>query len=322
MDSPLRIVFMGTAELACASLEMLAAQPDFTVAAVVTQPDRPKGRELKLQPSPVKAAALRLQLAVLQPERARNAGFVAELGALGPELIVVVAYGQILPPEILALPRFGCLNVHTSLLPKYRGAAPIQWAILNGESETGVTVMRMDAGLDTGDILTQRATPIGHEDDSQTLHDRLAGLGAELLAQTIREHVAGTITPRPQPIEGVSHARKIVKDDGLLEWTLPARALWNKVRAFTPWPGAFTHLPAQPKPRLLKIWKSEVTEASGEPGILLQADANGIVTGCGKGALRILSLQLEGGRRLTAREFLAGHPLSAGQQFAGSDYLV
>ena len=320
--SPLRIVFMGTAELACASLETLAAQPDFTVLAVVTQPDRPKGRDLKLQPSPVKAAALRLGLAVLQTERARNADFVAQLGALRPELIVVVAYGQILPPEILALPKFGCLNVHTSLLPKYRGAAPIQWAILNDESETGVTIMRMDAGLDTGDILTQRATPILLEDDSQTLHDRLAGLGAGLLVQTIRDHVAGRITPRPQPIEGVSHARKIVKGDGLLEWTLSARMLWNRVRAFTPWPGAFTHLPAQPKPRLLKIWQAEVTDASGEPGVLLRADANGIVTGCGKGALRVLSLQLEGGRRLTTREFLAGHPLSAGQQFAGSDYLV
>jgi methionyl-tRNA formyltransferase len=318
--SPLRIVFMGTAELACASLETLAAQPDFTVLAVVTQPDRPKGRDLKLQPSPVKASALRLQLAVLQPERARNADFVAQLGALRPELIVVVAYGQILPPEILALPRFGCLNVHTSLLPKYRGAAPIQWAILNDESETGVTVMRMDAGLDTGDILAQTTTPITPEDDSQTLHDRLAGLGAGLLAKTIRDHVAGRMTPRPQPIEGVSHARKIVKDDGLLDWTLPARALWNKVRAFTPWPGAFTHLPAHPKPRLLKICHAEVIEASGEPGVFLQADANGIVAACGQGALRISSLQLEGGRRLAAREFLAGHPLSPGQKFAGSDY--
>src|ERR1700722_12242550 len=172
--SQLRIIFMGTAKLACASLEALIAQPDFAVVTVVTQPDRPKGRELKLQFPPVKEVALRLQLPVLQPERARNEGFVQELRALQPDLIVVAAFGQILPQAILDLPRFRCLNVHTSLLPKYRGAAPIQWAILDGEAETGVTIMKMDAGLDTGDILTQQATPIQPEDDSQTLHDRLA----------------------------------------------------------------------------------------------------------------------------------------------------
>ena len=156
----------------------------------------------------------------------------------------------------------------------------------------------------------------------QILHDRLAQVGAALLVPTIRDYIAGKITPRPQPAEGATHARKITKEDGSLDWTKPAHGLWNQIRAFTPWPGAFTHLPIQPKPRLLKIWQSEVAEASGEPGVLLQADASGIVTACGKDALRILNLQLEGGRRLTTREFLAGHPLSAGQQFAGGDYLV
>ena len=195
----LRIIFMGTAELSCASLQALAGNPQFQIAAVVTQPDRPKGRDLKPQPSPVKSLALKLGLPVLQPPRARDEQFIAELRALQPDLIVVVAYGQILPPAILDLPRHGCLNVHTSLLPKYRGAAPIQWAIANGDTETGVTIMKMDAGLDTGDIVAQRRTPIRPEDDSATLHDRLAQLGAELLVQTIPDYVAGKIQPVRNP---------------------------------------------------------------------------------------------------------------------------
>lgn len=305
---------MGTAELACASLEVLMCQPDFAVLAVVTQPDRPKGRDLKMQPSPVKEVALRAQLPVLQPERARHESFVQELRSLQPDLIVVAAYGQILPQTILDLPGFGCLNVHTSLLPKYRGAAPIQWAILDGEAETGVTIMKMDAGLDTGDILTQQSTPIRAEDNSQILHDRLAKLGAALLVQTVRDYVAGKITPRPQPVEGASHARKISKEDGRLDWTKPAPALWNRIRAFTPWPGAFTHLTAQPRPHLLKIWQAEVADQSGQPGEILSADKTGIVVACGEKALRILNLQREGGRRLTAQEFLAGHPLKPGDK--------
>ncbi len=197
----LRIIFMGTAELSCASLESLARDEPFHVAAVVTQPDKPKGRDLKLQPSPVKSLALKLNLPVLQPERARDEKFIGELRALQPDLIVVVAYGHILPQTILDLPKFGCLNVHTSLLPKYRGAAPIQWAIANGETETGVTVMKMDAGLDTGPIVSQRRTTILPADDSATLHDRLARLGAELLLRyhsrfCRRKNPAATATRR------------------------------------------------------------------------------------------------------------------------------
>jgi methionyl-tRNA formyltransferase len=312
--SQLRIIFMGTAELACASLEALIAQPDFMVVAVVTQPDRPKGRDMKPQPSPVKSTATRHHFPILQPERARNEEFVSQLRALQPDLIVVAAYGQILPKAILELPRFGCLNVHTSLLPKYRGAAPIQWAILNGDPETGVTIMKMDAGLDTGDILTETKTAIDSADNSQTLHDRLAELGAELLVPTIRDYTAGKITPHPQPTEGVSHARKISKEDGHLDWHQPAPVLWNRIRAFTPWPGAFTHLPAQPKPVLLKVWQAEITDHSGAPGEILQADKSGIVVACAGQALRILNLQREGGRRMTAQEFLAGHPLTTGQK--------
>jgi len=238
----MRIVFMGTAELSCASLETLAGDEKYFVAAVITQPDKPKGRDLKLQPSPVKSLALKLNLPVLQPARARDEQFIAELRGLKPDLIVVVAYGHILPQTILDLSEFGCLNVHTSLLPKYRGAAPIQWAIANGETETGVTVMKMDAGLDTGPIISQRRIPILPEDDSATLHDRLARLGAELLAQTIPDFVAGKVQPQPQPVEGVGHAPKIKKEDGRIDWNLPAKTIWNRLRAFTPWPGAFTFL--------------------------------------------------------------------------------
>jgi methionyl-tRNA formyltransferase len=274
---------------------------------------------------------------------------------LQPDLIIVVAYGQILPPAILDLPRHGCLNIHPSLLPKYRGAAPIQWAIANGDTETGVTIMKMDAGLDTGPIVSQRRTPIRSEDDSATLHDRLAQLGAELLVQTIPDYVAGKIQPVPQPAAGASRAAKIKKEDGRIDWNQPAQTIWNRLRAFTPWPGAFTFLskamegtassvPSFAKSqgsdealpsKMIKIWKAEVIEeVSGrdsalrrpdaaarrphlgqKPGEILSADKTGIVVGCGQNALRILELQREGGRRLTAAEFLAGHSIKVGESF-------
>ena len=304
---------MGTAELSCDSLWALIESPQFQVVAVVTQPDRPKGRELKLQPSPVKELALQAGLPVLQPERARDEAFLDALRDLQPDLIAVAAYGQILPQSILDLPRYGCLNVHTSLLPWYRGAAPIQWAILNGDAETGVTIMKMDAALDTGDILTQATTPIHPEDNAETLHDRLARMGAELLVQTIPDYVAGKLTSQPQPAAGATYAPKIKKQDGHLDWNQPALTLWNRVRGLMPWPGAFSYLPGQPQPHLLKIWHAEVVERSGPPGEVLQADKAGIVVGCGREALRILILQREGGRRLPAQDFLAGHPLRPGQ---------
>ncbi len=311
----LRVIFMGTAELACASLAALLRAPDVQVIAVVSQPDKPKGRDLKLQPTPVKSVALAAGLPVLQPARARDAAFIEELRQLQPELIVVAAYGQILPQAILDLPRHGCLNVHTSLLPQYRGAAPIQWAILDGLSETGVTIMRMDAGLDTGDILTQTATPITADDNAQTLHDRLAQLGGALLVQSIPDYIAGRIAPRPQPAAQATYARKITKGDGRLDWTQPARVLWNRVRGFTPWPGAFTCQQVEGKPRLLKIWSATLEEGgSAPPGEVLGADKHGIVVACGQGALRILELQREGGRRLSAQEFLSGNELKVGER--------
>ena len=313
----LRIIFMGTAPLAAASLEALARAANSEVVAVVTQPDRPKGRDLMPQPSAVKTLAVRLGVPVLQPEKARDPDFISRLGDLRSDLIVVAAYGQILPAAILDLPSFRCLNVHASLLPKYRGAAPIQWALLNGDAETGVTIMQMEPTLDTGPILSQETLPIRPEDDAQTLHDRLALTGAELLLRTIPGYVEGTIQPRPQPSDGVSYARKITKEDGRLDWALPARALWNRVRGLTPWPGTFGHLPAGPAAILLKIWQASPLDeqGGGEPGTILRADKSGLVVACGEGALQLLTVQREGGRRLAARDFLAGHPLKPGQHF-------
>lgn len=308
----LRIIFMGTPELSCPSLESLLKWPGCEIAAVVTQPDRPKGRALHLEPSPVKVVALRAGLPILQPERARNETFVEQVRALKPDLIVVVAYGQILSQPLLDAPRFGCINVHTSLLPKYRGAAPIQWAILNDEIETGITIMKMDAGLDTGPILTQARTPIEAMDTSETLHDRLAELGAALLLQTIPEFVASKILPQSQPAGSVSYAPKIKKEDGRIHWNQPARAVWNRVRAFSPWPGAFSLLPQHPRPLMLKIWSAEIASAAGKPGEILESSRAGILIACGEQALRVLTLQREGGRCLGAREFLSGLPLNPG----------
>ncbi|MBN2507849.1 MAG: methionyl-tRNA formyltransferase [Verrucomicrobia bacterium] len=310
-----RILFMGTAELACESLAALCAHPAFQVVAAVTQPDRPRGRNLLPQPPPVKVLAQREGLPVLQPERARAASFLHELQDYAPDLIVVAAYGQILPQTLLDLPRHGCLNVHASLLPQYRGAAPIQWALLNGESETGVTIMQMDAGLDTGPILAQRTTPIEPGDDAQTLHNRLAALGATLLLDTIPGYLAGQIRPRPQPAQNASYARKITREDGHMDWHKPAETLHRQVRALTPWPGSYTRLPGGPKPVLLKIWSATIEpHHRGAPGEVLHAGKSGIVVACGENALRLLDVQREGGRRLPAGAFLAGHPLSPGQR--------
>jgi len=314
--APLRIIFMGTAELACASLNALKQWTGCEVVAVVTQPDKPKGRDLKLQPSQVKKLALELNLPVQQPIKARAPDFVTTLREFVPDLIVVVAYGQILPQTVLDLPRLGCLNVHTSLLPKYRGAAPIQWAILDDEAQTGVTIMKMDAGLDTGDILAQSVTPILPADNAETLHDRLALIGAELLTDTIPNFTAGNIVAQKQPTEGGSYARKISKEDGKLIWSEPARKLWNQVRAFTPWPGAFTFQMTGASKRLLKIWQAEPIESSSaESGTVIAADKTGIVVACGRNSLRLLSLQREGGRRLSVQEFLAGNPVQIGSKF-------
>ena len=326
-------VFMGTPAFAVPSLEKLA-NAGHEILAVYTQPDRPKGRGQKDTQSPVKEAALRLGLVVHQPERIRKPEPVEQLRLLVPECIIVVGYGQLIPKSILEIPSHGIINLHASLLPKYRGAAPIQWAIANGDTETGVTIMKMDAGMDTGEILTQRATPIAAEDNGATLQDRLAQMGAELLARTIPEFVAGKIQPRPQDNALATHAPKIKKEDGQIDWRQPATTIWNRLRAFTPWPGAFTFMfgvppsggttssPAPPEggtpnaspSHLLKIWEAQTTDMHGEPGKILIAGKSGIIVGCGEGALKILLLQREGGRRMSAGEFLAGHQLPLGQR--------
>ena len=307
--TPLRIIFMGTPDLARDILATLVDDPRFPVVAVVAQPDRPKGRDLQLQPPPVKIEALARGLPVLQPEKARDPAFLDQLRVLAPDLIVVAAYGQILPQALLDIPRHGCLNVHTSILPRWRGAAPIQWAIAEGDAETGVTLMRMEAGLDTGPVVSTARTPISDTDTGQTLHDRLAGLGGKLLVGTLPAYLAGGIVPQPQPAEGVTYARKVTKDDGRLDWTRSARTLSARLRAFTPWPGAFCHIPAVPKAKLLKVHAAQAVAGSGAPGTLLAADKAGLVVACGEGALRLTEVQPEGGRRMTAEQFLAGHKI-------------
>lgn len=307
---PLSIIFFGTAELAAYSLRALLQAPGFQVTHVVTQPDKPKGRDLKLAFPAVKEVALAAGLPVLQPLRARAPEFIDQIRAFSPELLVVAAYGQILPQALLDIPKHGSLNVHASLLPKHRGAAPIQWSLIEGDRETGVTIMKMDAGLDTGPMLSRRSTPISESDTGQTLHDRLAQVGADLLIETIPDWVTGKIVPQPQP-EGATYARKITREDGQINWTESAELISRKLRAFTPWPGGFTWLPGTP-PRLLKIWAAKpVPGISGEAGVVVKSDHE-LVIACGVGALAPQTLQREGGKRLATREFLAGNPIAPG----------
>lgn len=300
---------MGTAGFACPSLAALDNSPGTKVIGVVTQPDRPKGRQLIPHPPAVKVEAESRKLTVHQPLRIRNDfNFLYQLN---PDLIVVAAYGQILPETILDLPKQGCINVHGSLLPLYRGAAPIQRAILDGQNETGVTIMEMEAGMDTGPMISKIKTPIETGDNAQTLHDRLANLGAKLLVETIPQYVSGKIKPTPQDESQATHAPKITRDMGQIDWSKTATEIWNQARAFTPWPGIFTHI----SDKLLKIIDVEPVDINDlEPGIIGKSNYEGIIVGCGKKALRIKQLQKEGGKRLAANAFLAGHPLPAGTQ--------
>jgi methionyl-tRNA formyltransferase len=309
MSDLIRIVFMGTADLAATVLRRLAGDPRWTLAAAVSQPDKPKGRDLALQPTPVKVAALELGLPVHQPGKARDPVFLDLLRSIAPDLIVVAAYGQLLPQALLDIPRLGCLNVHTSLLPRYRGAAPIQWAIADGLPETGVTIMRMDAGLDTGPIVSTVTTPIADSDNGKILHDRLAVLGGDLLVQTLPGYADGILTPRPQPSEGVTLARKITREDGRIRWERSALETWRRIRAFTPWPGAWCEIPGEPRARLLKVHSARAVEGTGVPGTVLPSVRGRLVVACGSGALELLEVQPEAGRRMNALQFLAGHPV-------------
>jgi methionyl-tRNA formyltransferase len=301
----MRIVFMGTAELASPCLEAVVKAPGHEVVAVVTQPDRPKGRDLRPMPPAVKVTAERLGLAVQQPAKIRETTAVDSLRATQPDLIIVVAYGQILPKAVLEIPSLGCINVHTSLLPRWRGAAPIQYAILHGDRETGVTTMYMDEHMDTGDIILQRAQMIHADDTSAILHDRLAKLGADLLVETVELIAQGKASRAKQDETLATYAKKITKEDGRINWTRSAVEIERQIRAFNPWPGTHTRL----GDLLLKIWKVEVVEGvSGNPGELLPD----FIIATSQGGLRIQELQPANSKRMPIDAFLRGHPIKVG----------
>lgn len=297
----MRLIFLGTPEFAVPSLESLAAA-GHDIVAVLTQPDRPKGRSQELSAPPVKEAALRLGLAVHQPERIRTSETIEFLRGLAPEAMVVVGYGKIIPQAIIDIPPRGIVNVHASLLPKYRGAAPIQWAIAQGETRTGVTTMRIDAGLDTGDILLARETEIGPEETALELAPRLARLGAELLLETL----AGTILPRPQDHSQATLAPVLKKEDGWIDWARPAEEIHNRVRGFLPWPGCYARF----RGRLLQVWTARVASPQpGGPGSLHPMKSRLVVSCGGSTALELVEVQLEGKKRVPAAAFLSGYHL-------------
>ena len=303
----LRILFMGTPEFACPTLQLLMERGE-NVIAVVTQPDRPKGRGQKEEPPPVKLLAQQHGIPVFQPLKVRTPESVARIRELAPELIVVVAFGQILPQSLLDIPPRGCINVHSSLLPRYRGAAPLNWVIINGESETGVTTMLMDAGLDTGDMLLVKRTPIDPEENASSLHDRMALLGAEALAETLDLLTAGKLVPVKQDDSRTCYAPLMKKETGEIDWNKTPLQIKNLVRGVTPWPGAYTRINGL----FLKVFKVRTAEGCGQPGVVLAVGRDGIEVACADGSVIIEELQLEGKKRLPAREFLAGYALQPG----------
>jgi methionyl-tRNA formyltransferase len=301
---------MGTPAFACPTLEALIARPD-PVVGVVCQPDRPRGRGLARTAPPVKLVAEAHGIPVLQPERIRDPAFADALRTLAPDLVVVAAYGRILPRSLLDLPPCGCVNVHASLLPRHRGAAPIAWAIIAGDAVTGITIMRMVEEMDAGDVLLQRTTPIGADDTSGTLTERLSRLGATAIGEAIDGLQAGAIRPVPQPTEGVTFAPRIERAHCRIDWTRGAEELERLVRGLAPVPSAFTTLGG----RLLKVHRAAVgggADRSARPGEVTAAGTDGIVVATGRGALRLLEVQLEGRRRLAAGEFVAGQRLAPG----------
>lgn len=321
----MRIVFMGTPDFAVATADSLL-EAGHEIVLVVTQPDKKSGRGEEIHQSAVKEWAVRHNLPVFQPVRIREPECVEILRQAAPDVIVVAAFGQILPKEILDIPAFGCINVHASLLPKYRGAAPIQWAILNGEKETGVTIMQMGVGLDDGDILEQRSIPIDPEDTAGTLFDKLADLGGELCVETLTDLDEGRVHPVPQDESEATHVHMLKKSLGNLDWSWSAKKLSNYVRGLNPWPSAYTFLDG----KLLKIWKAKAVpaeefqkdgiasldaETKEAPGTVLRADKDGIAVRTGGGVLLLLEVQLQGKKRMKAGDFLLGHPLAPGTLF-------
>ncbi len=298
-----RVVFMGSPDFAVPALRRLIGEPDYAVTLVVTQPDKPQGRKQILTPPPVKQAAESAAIPVFQPNSLKTEDSVRRIADEKPDFIVVAAYGKILPQTVLDLPVYGCVNLHGSLLPKYRGAAPIQWCVINGEKETGVTTMRMDAGLDTGDILYTVKTPIGENETAGELFDRLSELCPDLLIRTLNDLALGLITPVRQNEAEATYVGMLSKSDSVIDWRLPAKQIHDLVRGLNPWPVAKTTLEG----KSLKIFSGAPADRalSGEPG-LVRCIENGIYVCCGEGAYRIFELQTEGGKRLSAETFLRG----------------
>ena len=303
----MRVIFAGTPEFAAQALRAIIAA-DHVVPLVMTQPDRPAGRGMALQPSPVKRLAEANGIEVFQPPTLREAAAQERIAAIRADVMVVAAYGLIVPQAVLDLPRFGCINIHASLLPRWRGAAPIQRALLSGDRETGVSIMQMEAGLDTGPVLLRASCPIGATDTAATLHDRLAERGARLIVETLGRLPLPT---EPQPAAGVTYANKIEKSEALVDWSKDAQELARQIRAFNPFPGAQARFAGQ----IVKLWQAVPVAGAGEKGRILSVDRDSIVVACGSGALAVTQLQKAGGKRLPVREFLAGHPLKAGDHF-------
>ncbi len=312
----MRLVFMGTPDFAVASLEALL-QSDDSVVGVVTQPDRPKGRGQILTPSPVKLLAQQEKIPLLQPLKMKAPEFLQTLAGWKPDLIVVTAFGRILPPVVLSLPPRGCINVHGSLLPKYRGAGPIQWAIINGERETGITTMLMDEGMDTGAMFLQEAIPITDDDTASTISPRLAELGGRLLVETIARLKAGTLVSKPQDSSQATMAPLLKKEDGIIDWALPATVLANRVRGLAPWPGAYTAVPGGDR---WTIWRAQAIPGPNTkpPGAVVAVTNEAIHVATGEGVLALLELQPANSRRMVVSQYLAGHPIAIGLQLGGA----
>ncbi len=319
----MKIIFMGTPDFSVPTLESLVSSRH-QVAAVVTQPDKPKGRGKGIQMSPVKEAAIRLGIPVLQPLRARDPSFVEEIRKLEPDVMVVVAFGQILPKGLLELPRYGCVNIHGSLLPKYRGAAPIQWAVINGDKETGITTMMMDEGMDTGDILEKATAALDEKETGGSLFCRLSQMGGALILSTLEKLEQGTLQRIPQDPGQATYVKKISKSFGEIDWTLDAITLERLIRGLNPWPSAYTYLNG----KMLKIWEADgLGEKRPEErpaaacGQVLEVLEDGLAIQTGKGVLKATSLQLEGKKRLDAASFLRGFPVRPGMQLERSQVI-
>ena len=303
----MRVIFAGTPEFAAHALRATVAA-GHVVPLVLTQPDRPAGRGMALQPSPVKRLAEANGIEVFQPPTLKDATAQEKIAAIQADVMVVAAYGLIVPQVVLDMPRFGCINIHASLLPRWRGAAPVQRALLAGDHETGVCIMRMEAGLDTGPVLLRATCPISATDNAATLHDRLAERGAGLIVEALSKL---PLPAEPQPAAGVTYAHKIEKAEALIDWSKDAQELDRHIRAVTPFPGAQAQFGGQ----TVKLWQAVPVAGSGEKGRILSVDRSSIVIACGSGALAVSELQKAGGKRLPVREFLAGHPLKAGDRF-------